>query len=432
MTGSLIESLYPIKFRAKDASKLGSYLKRRISINLIGLRRVGISNFLRFFLNHKDISKTYINDNKKHLFIVVDLNDLIEREIFPFWTLTFKRIVDSVDKSDLDGHTKKYIERIFLDNIQSKDLFLTIEAIRIALLKIIEGGFLPNIFFLRFDRIKEAVTPEFYSNLQGLKEAANNELAYVFTSFRSLDHLCPKVITKSSLLSFSQEMYIKPGEKEDVKIVYSAYKKKHHLNLSSNLEQAMFDLVDGHVQYLQLALILLEEYKNIKDKKTLLEKLTSDERINLQSEEIWESLTETEQKVLLKLVHKQKISQEEKQQAEYLWDAGLINSQYIFNSLFDYFVKLKEETSSLEEVCDFTKKEYLLFTYLEKNKDQICERESIIETVWPEVEALGVTDWAIDRLIARVRSKLKKQDNNLEIITVRTRGYKLSLGKTIT
>ena len=52
-------------------------------------------------------------------------------------------------------------------------------------------------------------------------------------------------------------------------------------------------------------------------------------------------------------------------------------------------------------------------------------QEQIIEAVWPETVSLGVTDWAIDRLVARVRAKLKDHDKNYEIVTVKTRGYKL-------
>lgn len=421
----VIESSYPIKFRAEEAARLGDYLKQRISVNLIGMRRVGISNFLRFFLNHPGVIKTYTSDAKKHLFIIVDLNDLIEREIFPLWILTFKRIVDAAEKSNLSGYVKKYIEGLFLDNMQSKDLFLTIDAIRRSLLKITENGFLPNILFLRFDRIKDSVTPEFYANLQGLKDASHEALVYVFTSFRSLDMLCPAVFARNSLSYFSQEMYVKPSKKADIKIIYEAYKTKHHLSLSPGVEQALFDLSDGHVQYLQLMLILLhEERGKITDKTSLLLKATNDERINLQSEELWESLTETEQKILLKVCRKQKITTEEKNQAKYLWDTGLVYSDEIFNLLFDSFLKQKEKPPE-NGAGDFTKKEHLLFGYLKENKEQVCERESIIEAVWPEVEALGVTDWAIDRLVARVRSKLKKQMSLFEIVTVKTRGYKL-------
>jgi DNA-binding response OmpR family regulator len=48
--------------------------------------------------------------------------------------------------------------------------------------------------------------------------------------------------------------------------------------------------------------------------------------------------------------------------------------------------------------------------------------------VWPEYEEFGVSDWTIDRLIARLRAKLKQQQSTYTIVTVKTRGYKLVEG----
>src|SRR3989344_5317273 len=132
MKTSVVEESYPISFRQEDAKRLGSLLKNRRSVVLVGMKRVGISNFLRFFLNHKDIKKTYIGE-QNHLFITVDLNDLVEREIFPFWILTFKRLSDFVDEKIEDTVVKKRISQLFLDSIQSQDLFLTIDGIRKSL-----------------------------------------------------------------------------------------------------------------------------------------------------------------------------------------------------------------------------------------------------------------------------------------------------------
>src|SRR5437762_2245606 len=36
------ESVYPLTFRQQEAKKLGAYLEQRRSVNLIGMRRVGI------------------------------------------------------------------------------------------------------------------------------------------------------------------------------------------------------------------------------------------------------------------------------------------------------------------------------------------------------------------------------------------------------
>ena len=430
MENGAIESLYPISFRQNDAAKLGQHLKNCNSVVLIGIKRVGISNFLRFFLNHKEIAKTYIADGSSHLFIPVDLNDLVEREVFPFWILTLKRIYDSIVSSSLSKSTKKYIERLFLDSMQSKDTFLTIESVKKSLAKLTEEKVLPTIFFIRFDRLKEIITPELFGNLQGLKDAANRKVSYVFTSFRGLTDLAPSVITKSSLSTFAQNIYIRPAEKKDAKIIFDTYHARHKPSLPSSLEDPFFEAVDGYVQYLQLALISLTESGiKLTTKEELFEFLSKDERITLQSEELWESLGNTEQTVLLKINKGEKISQDEKKSVAYLWDSGFVveerGKNKMFSPLFSHYLKQRQMSKTNGSSIELSKKENLLFNFLKSRIGVICEREEIIQAVWPEVEEFGVSDWAIDRLVARLRVKLKSQNAKFEIQTVKTRGYKM-------
>lgn len=429
MENGVTEELYPISFREQDSRVLGKHLKDRNSVVLIGMKRVGISNFLRFFLHNKDVVKTYIADGNAHLLIPVDLNDLVEREVFPFWILTLKRIVDCVEKSNLGKSTKKYIEGLFLDSMQSKDTFLTIESVKKSLAKITDEKILPTIFFIRFDRLKEVITPELFGNLQGLKDAANRKVSYVFTSFRGLTDLAPNVFTKSSLSTFTQNMYIRPAEKKDTKIIFDTYHARHKLFLPSSLENSFFEIVDGYVQYLQLALISFTQAGiKLKTKEEIFDFLSKDERIMLQSEELWESLGNVEQNVLLKINKKEKVSQDEKRSTSYMWDSGFIieeeNNNNVFSPLFSYYLKQRQTQSNGVSV-DLSKKENLLFNFLKSKVGEICEREEIIKGVWSEVEEFGVSDWAIDRLVARLRVKLKSQKAKFEIQTVKTRGYKM-------
>ena len=430
MENGVIEAAYPISFRKDDAEKLGQHLKNRNSVVLIGMKRVGISNFLRFFLYHKEIIKTYIKDGNSHLFISVDLNDLVEREVFPFWILTLKRIYDVVEGSTLGKSTKKYVENLFLDSMQSKDTFLTIESVKKSLVKITQEGLLPTIFFIRFDRLKEVITTELFGNLQGLKDAANRKASYVFTSFRGLTDLAPNVFTKSSISLFARNMYIRPAEKIDTEIIFNTYIQRYKLSLSPSLKNSLFEIVDGYIQYLQLALISLHETgTKLKNKEELFDFLTKDERILLQSEELWESLEEFEQNVLLKVAKEQKVEPEERKTASYLWDTGFIivshGKDNIFSSLFSHYLKQRQMTKDNSASVDLSKKEHMLFTFLKSKLGAICEREEIIQAVWPEVEEFGVSDWAIDRLVARLRAKLKSQNAKFEIQTVKTRGYKM-------
>jgi hypothetical protein len=430
MAQKIIEENYPLTFRREEAKELGKHLKNRHGVVLVGMKKVGISNFLRFFLGNKDIPGTYIKDYKKHLFVQIDLNDLVECEIAPFWTLTLKRIVDCVENSSIDEKIKKEITDMFMDSIQLQDLFFTIDNVRQALSRIAEQGYLPALFFIRFDRMKDSVTPEFFANLEGIK-STNHEVSFVFTSYKPLKRLIPLALPKTSWTVFFKNIYIGPAKKEDVEIIFNAYKKRFDFSLSKELENYLFELVDGYTQYLQLALIFLHDKKeSVKTKKELFEGLSRDERINFQSEELWESLDKSAQEVLLKIVNNQKILSEEKKHAIYLWNTGFIKiigaNNYIFSKLFEEYVKLKEEEANTKDNGnEFSKKENVLFSFLEKNMNQICEREDIIEAVWPAEEDLGVSDWAIDKLVARVRNKLKLQKNSLEIQTIKTRGYKL-------
>jgi len=424
------ESSYPLSFRQTDAKKLGKYLEQRRSVNLIGMRRVGISNFLRFFLHHPEIVPTYISDQQQHLFIPVDLNDLIEREIYPFWTLALKRLVDACETSLLPDETKEKVNALFLTSIQSQDLFLVIDTIRKTLLMIVEKGMYPTFFFIRFDRLQDAFNPSFFDNLEGLYDATHERMSYVFTSYRSLDSIFPS--TKTSLSVFAQQMYVAPASEKDMEIVFGSYRERYHLDLSPDLEKALFGLVAGNIQYLQLALILLNEKKGtgLSEEKELLKLLLADERITLESEELWESLTKEEKNVLLDVVKGKTISEGEKAKASYLWDTGFVVGGKVFSPLLEEYLLHKEpEESKKKETVHLTRKEHLLFVLLESHLGDICEREEIIESVWPEYKEFGVSDWAIDRLVARVRVKLREQKSPYEIVTVRTRGYKLATAK---
>ena len=430
MQSTVIEANYPLTFRQEEAKELGKHLKSRHTVVLIGMKKVGISNFLRFFLNNKDIPGTYIKDYRKHLFIPIELNDLVECEIPPFWTLTLKRIADSIEEYPIDEKIKKQIRNLFLESIQLQDLFFTIDSVRLSLLKITEQGYLPTIFFIRFDRMKDAVTPEFFANLEGIR-ATNQQVSFVFTSYQPLKRLIPLVFPKTSWAVFFKNIYIPPAKKEDMEIIFNTYKKRFGVSLSEELESYLFELVDGYTQYLQLALIFLHDKKEpVKTREELFKGLINEERINLQSEELWEGLDKDAQNALLKITNGEKLLPEEKRRSIYLWNTGFVRisgaNNYIFSKLFEEYVRRKEkEANSKEANNEFSKKEHLLFKYLLDNKEKICEREQIIETVWPEEEELGVSDWAIDKLVARVRNKLKEQDNNYEIQTIKTRGYKL-------
>ncbi len=417
----IIEADYPKDFRKDDVRALADHLKHRHSVELVGMRRVGISNFLRFFLCRQFLKS-------QDFYISVDLNDLVERKIFGFWRLVFKRLVDKLETSVLPKNISQKISRLFLECIQSNDLFLTVDGLRQSLGLITQSGFQPTLFLIRFDRLKEVVTPEFFDNLKGLKEAANQQLAYVFTSFRPLHQLAPLIFTKPQLVVFSHQLYLKPADFGDALIILNTFKNKYKLKISSKEIETFIQLSGGHVQYLQLMLIICheQEQQGLSVNVQNLLPIINDERLLLQSEELFESLSEKEKEILIKILNREKLDLNQKRQASYLWDTGMLNKRdEIFSPLLAGYLQSIGRIISFKKEISLTKKENQLFEVLKNKKGEICEREEIIEKVWPEYQEIGVSDWAIDRLVARLRKKLALIDKNLKIKTIKTRGFRL-------
>ena len=425
MDTSFEEINYPLTFRQEDSKTLGNHLKLRHCVELVGMKRVGISNFLRFFLNKKGVVQEFIDKKEYHFFVTVDLNDLIEIEILPFWILTFKRLVDRISVLPIDEAVKKEINVLFTGAIQSQDIFLTVDALRKSLVLICKENIFPTLFLLRFDRVGQVVNKQFYANLVGLREATAGRLSYVFTSFRTLDRIAPEVFERKLMSEFSHEMYLQPAKKEDFEVIFESLASRYKLEGGKTAEE-IIKLCGGHVQYLQLASIILSQRKEKTDIGKIVEVLESDERMRYLGEEIWESLREGEQEVLMNVIGAKQFDPEK---AKYLWVTGILDEKNeVFSKLFADSLG-KHDNGVLngkgDDKVEFTKKEHLLYNFLLENIGEVCEREKIIEAVWSEVEDLGVSDWTIDRLVARLRTKLKKQGSKYQVVTVKTRGYKL-------
>ena len=416
------EGEYPLTFRSGDVAFLEQNIALYRSIELIGMKRVGINNLIQYFFSHKNYPS-----NKANLFVLVDLNNLVEREIFPFWQLTLKRIVDGVRDSELPPEVEKKVTRIFESCIQYENLLMTFDGIREALDAIVTAGIHPVIFFTRFDRISNLLSDDFFANIKGIHSAAGRQMSFVFTSYLPLEQISKSPINRSKI-DFLHTHYIKPANPADSGAIISGFQLHHGITIAPALSNKMIELCGGHAQYLQLALLIyLEQQEKITSAKLLEQVLMNDERIMLQSEELWESLSDETQH-FLKSVCTSQGCKTKPTNLPYIERAGLLtqhnDSIYIFSPLLTHYVEEKAQTKKSQSL-ELTKKEHLLYTCLHNNINEICERETIIEQVWPEDEDYGISDWSIDKLVERLRTKLKTKDPSLEVITVRTRGYKM-------
>lgn len=70
--------------------------------------------------------------------------------------------------------------------------------------------------------------------------------------------------------------------------------------------------------------------------------------------------------------------------------------------------------------------QYRLLELLYLHAGRICTRETVVETVWPDVVGEGVSEQAIDALVRRLRDRLNELDPDHQyIVTMRGHGFRL-------
>jgi len=71
-------------------------------------------------------------------------------------------------------------------------------------------------------------------------------------------------------------------------------------------------------------------------------------------------------------------------------------------------------------------KEFALLAYLYERRGQVCSKDDIGQSVWPEYEAGGIFDYQIENLVRRLRTRIEVDPANPQVLfTIRGLGYKL-------
>lgn len=427
------EATYPADYRKEDATAICDLIKKQESVCVVGMKRVGISNFLRFLAFNKSVKEKYFGgEQDKFLFIVTDANDLIEVSPRAFWTMLLTRFIETIKQNLKDEKLKTNLDRLYKENQSQSDPFFIFNSLKGGSELVSANSKLNLIFFLiHFDRLTELFNLQFFANLQALRDTAKHRISYILTTRRRLPELCPDCFAGASLNLFARTYFLKPASISDMNSISNYFERKVAEKIKKVVKEKIFSLCGGHVQFTQLALIAWSEWsqKEKGDIKSLLGRLLEDERIIFQCEEIWERLTPSEQKFIKDLTAKKKLCSYEEKGISFLFETGLVTKTKsglkVFSPLLEGFVKKQLLDRLKEEDKEFTKKENLFFSLLLENKDKLCTRDNVIEKVWPDYSEIGISDWTVDRLVARLRRKMELREEPYKILTIRGRGHKL-------
>lgn len=383
----------------------------------------------------------------KYILSYVEPLDLTEESLAGYLRIIGESFIETCRKNP---HTKDNIPESFevLFSSQTSSYSQLLDALRNLLLEVTNSG-LEVVFFLgEFDELSFG-TRIFYKNLKSLWTRLFPRLHYVF--------LVTKVVDIQDYYSIWDELsepilqnvlYIPLPIGKDFDYLLKRFSTEFETHVSDEDIAVIEETCGGHPYSMKAAIRLLRDHdfvSPIQFEETLLE------NYELQSvaSGVYERRSPEEQEVLLKIIQEKDLDESEKKVSKFLVQLGLIadrNGKYrLFSHLFLHTIekRMKEydqaqfpksltfdpktgavlySGKTVEE--QFTRQEYSILSLFLKNPDKLLSRDDIGAVLWGESSYEKYSDWAIDQLMSKLRKKLKQIGSNIDIVTLRGRGYK--------
>lgn len=275
--------------------------------------------------------------------------------------------------------------------------------------------------FRLFDEILEL--KQYFSNIR-----------FIFLSEIDITHpLVSQKFTNSRI--FSSVHYYPLYPKTDMNAFAGHMAKEWHTNFDKKLVNSISEACGGYMWLVKEAL-RAAKLQN----ETDIDALIDSESMQFKLEQIYISLQESERTVLSRIITKEQKAPtlEEKHSMRYLTKVGLIQNNKITVPVLEDYIEAHLPKANVriyknhilvnQVVVDsaFSRKQQRALKYLINKSGEICTRDEVAKAIWPVNTDDYYTDWALDRIIARLRDNLDKIGLSKNIVqTVRGQGYKL-------
>lgn len=419
---------------------------RGSSVTLIGLPGSGKTGLMRFILNSPSLLKSFLPYYPtKHRVIYLDPSEALEKTPQAFYSIFIEELLAEVHSqkeltkqlqqiSDIHRplgqnttaifHTAKEMVNVLVNN-QNLNLTLIIDDFELLL------DFPPTIF----------------SSLAALRRVNNDKITFIMIGGRI------------------------PNENEDLERFGEFYKVVFHkiipLSLFSqeasifttqywsqvfkcHLDQGQIDVIikvcGGHAACLKAATRIACSKEKLKP-DVLHQILLQSPDLKLHIKKIQQALSDSQRHTVQAALTGNKLSAAQKQELDLLFDWKLLiktNDGDIKPSgemLTSFIGHKSTDTPALAYDKDageilingspasdiLTAQEYNLLTSLIQSQNRVCTRDEIATALWGGKYHEKYSDWAIDRLMSRLRQKLNLPPKNPHLVTIRGRGYKFIL-----
>ncbi len=401
----------------------------------------------RFIIEHINLFEKELPNYDKYLLVYVEPLDLTEESLVGYLKLMGKSFVE-IAKSNKIAREQISDEdlKIFTNDTSTYPVLL--EELRKLLLRITDSG-LEVVFFLgEFDELTFA-TKIFFNNLKSLWARLYPRLHYIFLMVNNVE--------SQDYFSYWDELgeairqniiYIPLRRDTDFDYVLDTFAGKYNVALDENKKRIIKEVCGGHPYSMIVAVRFLRDSQVTSNEEFRMGLLDNYELRSI-AVGIFDRRSENEKEALKKIFLQVPLSLEEEKTILYLKKLGFVIEKDHKYNFFSFLFKRAVEIAAALSAGDggeltldertgailyngktveesFTRQEYSILTLFLKNQDRVLTRDDIGSVLWGESNYEKYSDWAIDQLMSKLRKKLKQIGVDVEIATLRGRGYKFT------
>lgn len=258
------------------------------------------------------------------------------------------------------------------------------------------------IVFNRFDHLKKLYSHTFFDLLRRIRDVDRNKVVMIFASTRPVYELAMPYLADSYSL-FTKLVYLPPYSHRDME--YLAGLDQSYRLVDAEVRVEAERLSGGHHALWQTLL----RCQN-------LDNPIGDPMVRALMERIVSGVGVSHKRMLKRMMRNVEGSED-----EVVVGLGLLrrekNEWVPFTPLLTDFLR-QDQPKTLPV------KEKRLLTLLKRNLNEVVNKEEIVEFVW-RGELPGVSDWALNALVYRLRRHPGFSDLGYEIQSIKKQGYRL-------
>ncbi|MDP2860921.1 MAG: winged helix-turn-helix domain-containing protein [bacterium] len=421
----------PAPCLAERLKPVFSALLCRQSAFFLGAPGSGKSSHWQFCLSRREFLKSLLPATADFHFIYLNPNLCPVLNMESFYKMILSQAVGSLEeKSELYSLAKRQAEKI----IFTSDYFLVINSCRKILEELLKTKRV--IFVIDYFEKLAAIDPDIIRTLKSFWQMGRLQ-PLEKVSFLILSEPRPvfdkdSVLTKGLLELVGENFFFSPllDYKESL-YSYRRHAKFRGYRLKSEEEEMLWKTIGGLGSVFRYAIQILEKTASAKS-DSREEFLFSNPQIK---EAVWQvlaSLPVKTQKEFLNFLKKKLPPPAE----SLLWSLGLVRQNggklSPFGSVASILKEPKSDTvlsigNGLVLTAELTAQEASLLDFFLKNSNKIIGKDEIAGALWGKNSFEKYSEWAMTKVINRLRRKIKKEGTFPSLLTVRGRGYKLLL-----